>query len=39
MLLNARKIENLPCEISGYDPDFVKKIEVARRGMNKYRKH
>ncbi len=24
-------------EISPYDPDFVKKIEAARRGMKKYR--
>jgi putative addiction module antidote len=24
-------------EISPYDPDFVKKIETARRGMKKYR--
>ena len=24
-------------EISAYDPDFVKKIEAARRGMKKYR--
>jgi len=24
-------------EISAYDPDFAKKIEVARRGMKKYR--
>jgi putative addiction module antidote len=24
-------------EISPYDPDFVKKIEIARRGMKKYR--
>ena len=24
-------------EISAYDPDFVKKIEVARRGIKKYR--
>jgi hypothetical protein len=23
-------------EISGYDPNFVKKIEAARRGMKKY---
>ena len=24
-------------EISAYDPDFVKKIEAARRGLKKYR--
>ena len=24
-------------EISAYDPDFVKKIEAARRGIKKYR--
>ena len=24
-------------EITAYDPDFVKKIEAARRGMKKYR--
>jgi putative addiction module antidote len=24
-------------EISAYDPNFVKKIEAARRGMKKYR--
>jgi hypothetical protein len=24
-------------EISAYDPDFAKKMEVARRGMKKYR--
>jgi hypothetical protein len=24
-------------EISGYDPNLVKKIEAARRGMKKYR--
>jgi len=24
-------------EISAYDPEFVKKIEAARRGMKKYR--
>jgi putative addiction module antidote len=24
-------------EISPYDPDFVKKVEAARRGMKKYR--
>ena len=24
-------------EISAYDPDFVNKIEAARRGMKKYR--
>ena len=24
-------------EISAYDPEFIKKIEAARRGMKKYR--
>ncbi len=24
-------------EISSYDPDFAKKMEIARRGMRKYR--
>lgn len=25
------------CEISTYDPRFAKKMEIARRGMRKYR--
>ena len=37
MLLNVRKRGNSLYEISAYDADFVKKIEVARRGMKKYR--
>jgi hypothetical protein len=37
MLLNARKTENSLCEISAYNPDFTKKVELARRGMKKYR--
>ena len=37
MFLNVRKIEDSLYEISAYAPDFAKKIEVAQRGMKKYR--